>query len=210
MTVRTAARRLLLNDAGVSLIELLIVCMLLPIVLGSGYLLMESGSTMSHETDARQQATNESRNALAKLTTEFRQAVEIAEDNGAFSIAEARRCAFYSDVDHDNVPELVQYRIVGTTLMRSVAEATTVSPPFSFSAASAETTIARGVPSSWTGAVFTYYNGSNPPAAVSSADRAQASAVAIHLVNSAMVAQHTVKVDLATWVKIRSIHNSID
>ena len=218
VTMTNALTRLIRDEEGMTLVELLVVCALLPIVLGSGYLLMQTGTRMSNESDARQQATDQSRNVLAMLTTEYRQAVEVKDNGGAFAVALPRECQFYSDVEHvpaaPNVPELVRYRIVGTSLKRSVAYATSVSPQapdgFTYNAFSAETTVATGVPTSWTGPAFTYYDAADPPAVVASADSENVSAVAIHLINSAVVGQNTVQVDLSTWVKIRSIHNSID
>jgi hypothetical protein len=208
--MKGALTRLSRNDAGMTIIELIVVCTLLPVILGAGYLLLEAGNTIANQTDARQQATDQSRDVLAKLTTELRQAVEISEGDGAFAVAQPRQCEFYSDVDHDNVPELVQYRVSGTSLVRSVAHASTISPPFTYGAFSTETTVATGMPTSWTGAVFTYYDGSATPAVVPPSQMASASAVSIRLVNSATTGKNTVQVDLGTWVKVRSIHNSID
>ena len=208
--MRAILRRWAEQDAGLSLTELLVALSLTVVVMAAGWALMYTGTVLADTTDARQQATDESRNVLAALTTELRQAVEITEDAGAFASALPRSCEFYSDIDHDGLPELVRYRVVQRELRRSIAQPTTLVPPFVYGAYSSEEVMANGLPSSWTGNVFTYYDGGNPPAEKHNGSKAEISAVQINLKNSKSVGARSAQVDLSTLVKIRSIHNSID
>ena len=198
------------EDDGVSLVELMIVVGLMSVVIAGAYFLFNAANTMSDATQARQVAADEARLAMDLVSRELRQAEEISDGAGVFTAAQARDCSFYADVDRDDTPELVRYRIVGTAMLRSVAQPTLSVPPYDYAAASAETTVARGIDSSWSGAAFTYYGDADPPTVVASGHYSDISAVALHVVDKATVSRSTVSVDVSTWVKIRSVHNSVN
>ena len=198
------------SDDGVTLAELLVVMTLLVLVVSSSYLLMNTVSGWIDTVDARSRATDQARVMIDRITRELRQAVEITEGGGAFSDAQPRRCAFYSDVDHDGAPELVTYRVQSKYLYRSVAEPSKTVPPYAPYGAAVETLVMSSVDSSWNGNVFTYYDRSDPPAEVSPGHEEDVSAVSLRLVNYATVGKKTEFVDLSTWVKVRSIKNSIE
>ena len=196
------------RDEGVSLSELLVVLALIGIVVSLAYMLLNSTTRMTNRIDAGAQAAEKSRSALDKMTSELRQAVELTDGGGAFSTAGTRTCGFYVDVNHDNLPERVTYYVNGAQLLRAQASSTTSAPPWAFGAASTPTTLVTGLPSSFTGPIFTYYDSSSPPVQTTAEDCA---AVSIRVVGSSPV-QGTSKLatsDLSTWVKIRSLFNTI-
>ncbi len=196
------------SDRGVTLVELLIVVSLLSVIMVTAYLLQGSATTMSDQIEARATAYDESRTAVDRITRELRQAVEITDKGGAFSVAQPRQMEFYSDVDNDGAPELVKYDVASNGLRRRVFEPTTLVAPFTYGSTESTSSIVIKVLDGSYGNVFTYYDRLDPPGVATSSD--QASAVSLHLINSATVNGQTASVDVATWVKIRSILNSVD
>jgi len=203
--------RQLRSDEGVTLIELLTVTVLMGMVLALAYFMLDTVSTMADNLQARTTATDDTRAILDQVTRELRQGVEVSDGKGAFQRAQPRWCAFYADLDHNGVPELIEYRVIGQTLYRYSTTSTTVVPPYSYpSTPNTTKQIATSLNGGWTGNVFTYYDGSNPPGEVSSGHADQVSAVRLELINGATVNKKSVFVDLSTWVRIRSVNNTID
>ncbi len=209
MTPPTALRSLR-SDDGYTLTELLVVSVLTLIILATVFMVLQATQTMSSTIEARSVAAEESRILVDRMTREFRQAVEIDEGEGVFDEALPRRVSFYTDVDHDGVPERVTYSVRGRTVYRSEAAATTIVPPYQFGQDRDETVVIRSLKGGWNGNVFTYYTNENPPDEVRNGHPEDASAVKVWLVNSATSGRRTVYVDSSTWVKIRSVHNTID
>lgn len=196
------------SDAGVTLIELLVVVSLLSVVMATAYLLQGSASMMSDQIEARATAYDESRKAVDRITRELRQAVEITDQGGAVERAQPPHIEFYSDVNNDGAPELVEYDGQTGSLVRSVFDPTTVVPPFTFhSSASTSSVVIESLGSD---DIFTYYDRADPPHLIVPGHEEDVSAVSLHLINSATVNGSTASVDVATWVKIRSILNSVD
>lgn len=198
------------RDEGFTLSEMLVITALTSILLGASFLLLNAVTTMADEVQARTIAEDESRHLMDGLTRELRQAYEIEAGAGAFVDAQPRRCAFYSDVDRDGVPELVEYRVTGTTLYRSERSADTSLPPYTWGTPAHESIVVTSLDGGWNGNVFTYWDNSDPPGEVPSGQEERVSAVELRLVNSATVNKRTALVDLSTWVKVRAVHNTID
>lgn len=196
------------GDEGTTLTEFLVVLTLMGSVISLVYLLLNSTTGMSNRIDAGAQAAEQSRTAIDKMTKELRQAVELTDDGGVFSTAATRTCGFYADVNHDHAPERVTYYVSGTQLLRVQASATTSAPPWAFGAPSTPTTLVTSMPASFTGPIFTYYDSSYPPA---QATAATCAAVSIRVVSSFPMrgASQLATSDLSTWVKIRSVFNTI-
>lgn len=203
-------RRRFRDDAGFTLTELLVVTLLMGMVLGLVYVVMGAVSSTADSLEARTVATEENRQMMDQVTRELRQAQEIVEGEGVFLRAQPRQCAFYADVDHDGVPELIEYRVQGQTLYRSEARSQTAVPPYTFGQPGAETVVAESMSSGFTGNVFTYYDNEDPAGEVASGHPEDVSAVKLRLVTGKTVNRKTAFVDLSTWVKIRSVHNTID
>jgi prepilin-type N-terminal cleavage/methylation domain-containing protein len=215
--VRGTAATWAARDEGVTLTELVIVMSLLTVVVFAAYMLFDAVSGMTDRVEARSRAADEARLALDRITRELRQAQAIStEEPGAFAAAGMgpRDIQFYSDVDHDEAPELVRYRVVGTALKRSVAQPTNNVPPYTpFLTASAETTTASlldAALASSTGVIFSYYDGADPPQPVGSGLVQDISAVQVHLIDGARVGAITAYVDVETWVKVRAVNNEIE
>jgi len=196
------------SDRGVTLVELLVVVSLLSVVMATAYLLQGSASAMSDQIEARATAYEESRKAVDRITRELRQAVEITDKGGAVERAQPPHIEFYSDVNNDGAPELVEYDGQTGSLVRTIFDPTTVVPPFTFhSSASTSSVVIESLGSH---DIFTYYDRADPPHLIVPGHREDVSAVSLHLINSATVNGSTASVDVATWVKIRSILNSVN
>lgn len=206
---RSLTRRLT-DDAGLSMTELLVVLALLGMVLGVAYMLFGSVTGMTDRVEARTLAAEDGRRMLDRMTRELRQAREVVDGEGAFEDAQPRRCTFYCDLNHDGTPEKVRYRIVGKTLYRSEVSAASDVPPYTFGELGAEEVLIASLDGGWTGNVFTYYDNEDPAGEVPSGHPEDVSAVELKLVNSHTVGVKTAFVDLSTWVKVRSVHNTID
>lgn len=202
-------RRLRAQD-GFTLTEMLITVSLTGVVMAAAYLVLLSVGTMSDQIEARSVAAEESRLVFDRLTRDLRQSQEITDGKGVFEGAEPRLCSFYSDLDYDGVPELVKYFVQDDSVYRTIAQATTVVPPYTFGADSQRELLVTSLQDGWTGDVFEYYRSGNPPTEVSAGNSEDISAVKIQLINTATVSRKTAHVDASTWVKIRSVHNSID
>lgn len=198
------------KDDGYSLTELMVVVALLGVVLGAAYLLLGAVSTMANHLEARIVAADENRAVLDRLTREIRQAYEVVDGEGAFADATATQCSFYTDLDHDRIPEIVRYRVDGRKLYRSVAAADSVFPPYDFGEFSEETAVIESLDDSWVGSMFTYYDHEDPAEEVSSGNEEEVSAVEVQLVNSATVRDYTVVIDQTTWIKVRAFRSTID
>lgn len=202
-------RRTLASDAGFTLTELLVVTMLMGMVLGLVFMVLGAVNAMADGLEARTIATDENRMVMDRVTRELRQAQEIVEGDGVFLRAQPRQCAFYADVDHDGVPELIEYRVTGHTLYRSETSSTVAVPPYTYGSPRSDVVI-TSVNGAWSGNVFTYYDNQEPAQEVSSEHPEDVSAVELRLINAKTVNKKTAFVDLSTWVKIRSVYNTID
>ena len=198
------------SDGGVTLVELIVVLSLLGVVLNVAYALFFTTNRIGDAVEAQSQAADQTRLAVDRIARDVCGSVEATQGQGALLIAQPRQCAMYSEVDAGEPPELVTYTVCGQTLYRSVAQSVTTVPPYVFAAPTTPTALVTGLDPSWTGAVFVYYNDQSPPTQVAAGDCADISAVAIHLVNTATVGQSTVSANSSTWVKIRSVFNSLD
>ncbi len=202
--------RRLHSDEGYTLTELLVVTILMGMVLGLVYLVLGAVNSTADSLEARTIAADDNRMIMDRITRELRQAQEIVEGHGVFATAQPRQCSFYADVDHDGVPELIQYRVQGNTLYRSEARATASVPPYTYGAFGSETVVAESLSGGFTGNVFTYYDNQDPAQEANNGHTEDISAVKLRLVTGKTVNRKTAFVDLSTWVKIRSVHNTID
>ena len=206
--------RLLKNiprDEGFTLTELMISLTLMGFVLTAAYLLLNTVSLDSNLVQARSQASEENRHAMEVASTEIRQAVEAVNSYGVFdsSTLSATNCTMYTDIDRDGAPEKVSYYVQSGKLMKAMYQNGIMFPPYNFS-----TTVAAGYPktvcSHVTNAdVFTYVDGQSPPQVVPASRSQDISAVTVHIVDTATVSGAVGTSDITTWVKIRSVHNTV-
>jgi prepilin-type N-terminal cleavage/methylation domain-containing protein len=198
------------SDEGMTLIELLVAMTLLMLVLSTAYMAAQASNKAANAMDARQQASEQNRTTMERLTREMRQAVESADGSGVFKTAGGRACEFYSDVTRDNVPDLVSYRVSGGQLLRKVTRSTTSVPPYSFTIADPEVPVVLTIDPAFTGDIFTYWDNQYPAVQVTGTNLADISAVNIRIVAKATEGLESAVIDLSTWVKVRSVHNTID
>jgi prepilin-type N-terminal cleavage/methylation domain-containing protein len=199
------------SEEGFTLTELMISITLMGVVLSAAYLLLNTVSLDSNLVQARSQAAEENRHAMEVISTEIRQAVEAVSSYGAFdsSTLSATYCTIYSDIDRDGVPEKVSYYVQNGKLMKTAYQHGIAFSPYNFSAtqmAGYPKVVVSGVTNA---DVFTYFDGQSPPQVVPASRSQDISAVTIHIVDTATVSGSVGTSDITTWVKIRSVHNSV-
>lgn len=194
------------DDGGFSLVELLIVCVILPFVLSAAYLVFVTLSGNYSSIAAQSEATSEAQRALDVLVRELRQGREITRGGGAVETAQTGRCSFYADIDRDNVPERITYYVDGTDLYRMVGLAQNPVYPYNFVDGVAERVVNLTTSS---GVVFTYYEQGSPNTPSTNPAASQISAVGVHLSASRPSQNGQVSVNFTTKVKIRSMFNSL-
>lgn len=149
---------------GFTIIEVMVTISVVSIifVLAANFILdsMKSQRYLSEQNDA----IVESRKAVAKMTSELREA--ISADTGAYPLAELddQEIIFYSDVDKDTYTERVRYFLDGTQLKRGMTEPTTDAVTLAISydtTAESVTTLAYYVEND-TDPLFYYYNEDYP------------------------------------------------
>lgn len=148
--------RLLKDDAGLSLTELLVVSVLMSVIIATAYMLLGAAQNMTDMSVAQSIASDEAQHAVDTMTMEIRQAQENEESKGAFKLAEANQVQFFLDGDRDGRPELVTYYVSGTSLVRTVAQPTNASTPFTFGTASAPVVVIKKL-SNFAGPIFCYH-----------------------------------------------------
>lgn len=199
------------GDLGFTLSELLFALAILGVVLAAGWTLLNAASDMSDHVQARAQATEETRTAMDRVTTELRQASELPgmEGTGVFSEIGTGVAGFYADADHDDRLERVVYRRIGSRLTRTVTEATIVDGVYVFGAEPAGRDIISGIPADWSAPIFTFW-AKDTGVQLSSSQSSLVSAVGVHLRHRARSGRRTADADNETWIKIRSVHNAVD
>jgi prepilin-type N-terminal cleavage/methylation domain-containing protein len=198
---RTRRMRTTGGEGGFSLLELLIVCAIMPIVLGAAYLVFTTMSGNYSSVAAQSEATSEAQRALDILVREIRQAQRIETGGGAVQVAQPTRCVFYADMDRDGVPERITYYVDGTDLFRAVAESSGPPTPSSYTDGPAQRVVNLTTTSQ---VVFTYYVANDPDHAAVDPVAAQVSAVGVRLSASRPAQNGQVAVDFTTRVKIRA------
>lgn len=203
-------KHLMHNEEGTTLTELMVVTMLMGMVLSLVWMMMGAVTKMADGMQARTIATDDGRQAMDRMTRELREAMEVSEGAGVFTVMSARQCTFYADITHDGIPERITYRVTGSSLIRSELAATNGAPPYTFSTTPTTEIVMSTVDSTWAGALFTYYDNADPPSVVTSPNFGNVSAVALNLVNSVSVGKSSYSVTQQTWIKIRSVQNTIN
>ncbi len=118
------------DDSGMTLTELLVVTVLISVIIAASYFMFTAAQSMNDIAMARSSATDDAQSAIDKMTREFRQTqVDRTPDEnpvgGVFKLANANEAIFMSDLNDDQVPELVRYYVEGGSLKRTVAPAPT-------------------------------------------------------------------------------------
>ncbi len=203
----TVTKLILNREDGMTLTELTVALALTGVVLATAYLLLATGSRIVDSLQARDAAVSEGRIAMDRLTREIRQAYEASDGTGAFAVNQPRCCSFYVDLNHDRLPERLTYYVQGNQLLRTMATPTTIVPPYSFGAESSPVVIVSNLSSGWSGSMFTYYNDTS--SVVASTSPATVSAVDMRIVNQSTVGKSVASSDLSTWIRVRTVHNSI-
>jgi len=201
-------KRMARGEGGFTLTELMISLALTGFVVTTAYLLLNTVMGNSNIISARSQAAEENRHAMEIAATEIRQAVEEFSGNGIFKTMGASDASFTSDIDRDGAPELIRYYVSGGVLYKDLHQNTRAFAPFNFATASVTgypKVVCRHVTNT---DIFTYLDQSFPtPLVVTGAP--DVAAVTIHIVDTVTVSGAVGTSDITTWVKIRSVHNTI-
>jgi len=149
-----------------SLTELLVVSVLMSVIIATAYMLFGAAQTIGDSASARAIAADDAQTAIDKIGKELRQAIDNSSTQdetkgGAFTIAEANRVQFCSDVTGDGKPEQVTYYVAGGDLVRTVAPPTNSEALWTFGVAGAPTIEVENVDTS-TGSLFCYHSNTVP------------------------------------------------
>jgi prepilin-type N-terminal cleavage/methylation domain-containing protein len=194
------------SDGGFSLIEMVIVCAILPVVLGAAYLVFTTLSGNYSSISAQSEATSEAQRAMDTMVREMRQAQEIQDGGGAVATATPTYCSFYADLDRDGVPERITYYVNGTDLYRAEATATSPVYPYGYTDGPAQRVVNLTTMSA---VVFTYFDKDDPLNPMANPVPATVCAIGIDLSASRPAQNGQVSVDFTTRVKIRALFNSL-
>lgn len=204
--------RKLKEERGVSLIEYVISSALLLVVLGAAYTFYESMVSSSNYVNSASQANDDARQAMDRMTRAIRQAQELSDGGGALYDAQPRRIGMYFDIDKDGTPEKVAFWVQGQTIYWSTQEPDAGTDPPTYLHTTAEThTLIKSLKGGWNGNVFNYYGVGDPPPAVQAGHPENAAAVQIELQTQGerKGAAPAASTHLDTWVRIRSVFNSL-
>jgi len=194
------------HDGGFSLVELVMVCAILPIVLSAAYLVFITLSGNYSSISAQSEATSEAQRAMDIMVREMRQAQEVTTNGGALAVAQPGRCSFYVDLDRDGIPERVTYYVDGTDLYRTVGEAANAVYPYGHVDGTAQRVVNLTTTSV---VVFTYFENGSPDTVASNPVPANVCSIGIRLSASRPAQNGQVAVDFTTRVKIRALFNSL-
>jgi type II secretory pathway pseudopilin PulG len=157
------------DDAGTSLVEVLVATLVLGLALALSGGVLLSGLARTDELGDRVQAQADARVALDMMRTELRQAYTGTTATAPVAALTTTTITFYSP-DRSTPFRLrkVSYRLSGEVLERSVAlSTTTTGPPWTFGVASAWRPVLRDV----TGLAFTARDAAGNPTADPAAAR---------------------------------------
>jgi len=162
--------KLLRDETGLTISELLVVVALMSLLLGVVYFVMNAAGAMADGSIARAAASDESQMFVDRVGRELRQAQDpLAHTQltpvGAFAEIGARRCVVYTDVSGDNRPEKVTYYESNGGMYRTVAVCTDAPMAATgythFASPGDPTKLVTELDPAWAGAVFTYYDSTN-------------------------------------------------
>jgi type II secretory pathway pseudopilin PulG len=191
----------------------MIVIVLMTIVIFAAYLLSEAVQIMSAETEARAAASDQTRLAMDRITRELRQTQEVVEEAGGFDANLPTDMRFFADIDGDDGPERIRYRVPtgGSVLLRTVEQPSSNIPPYVTTAnpwgtPSADQTMCSKIDAS--APLFKYYDRSDAVVAAGTYDTI--SAVQIRLRNAATVRGRTAYVLMESWLTLRAVNSAVD
>ncbi len=197
------------DDRGFTIVEMTVVLSLIGVSLAVSWMLMQAAANIADQAQATSVASDEGRQALDRITRDLRQAQEATESMGAVGVIQPRQMTVYVDDGHDGRLDRVTYFVSGNSLMRKETSATTTFPPYTFrTPESSPATLVANLQPTWTGPIFEYWQNTEPPVAATYPD--QVSSVSVQLLITAACGRKTVVVNSQTWVKIRSVLNSIN
>jgi type II secretory pathway component PulJ len=216
--------RLLRNDIGLSLAELVIASSLVAVVVTTSYLLLNSFTSMSDSLQAKVAASDSAQLAVDAVTRDLRQAQQNDTDtaNGAFSVAQPTYAQFFVDTNHDSKPERVTYYISGNTLFKVVAYPIGTAAPYGFGSTGTPTPVLKSLSPNTT--AFVYYSSTVDTATVGTDGYAfqtvstsdplnyatKISLVRISLANWVTVGSRTETVTTTELVRIRAVNSRVD
>jgi len=222
--------KLLRDDSGLTLTELLVVCTLMSVILAAMFALSGAAQAITNISSARTQAATEAQIAVEQFSRDVRQAQEnpdpapgATQDKGAFTVSTGTKLQFYADVDHNRKPDLVTWEVVGTELRRSVTPPTNSNYQFVYGTPAAARRMVKKVNTA--ADTFCYHTNTVDTAAtcdngeqhgftiVTTADplntQPKICLVGINIVNEAASGDQTVTVHTSVLAKVRSIANEV-
>jgi len=225
-------KRRFLDDAGLTVTELLVVVTLMGFILAAAWAVVNVSNVISNKTTAKTVAANEAQVFLDRVGLELRCAAGQFDIVGAYNMPdtytsaypETSACAersplvanwssngraltFYTDLNQDGRPERVKYYVSGSSLLRVQASAVATNPlPCTFGADSTPRVVIQTIDPAWSGRIFTPLTGDNiPPTPVSDSSKpGLATAVTVQIRNRQSWGDQQVIYDASTTARIRN------
>ncbi len=201
------------SEAGISLTELLVGAAMSFIVMAGALTLYSSLASNLDYTQRQGEAMAETRGAVDHIARHIRQADLPSDSIPPVITAQPRQMAFYEDVDRDGALEQVRYFVQGRVINYGVTEPDAgSSPPTYTQNAERVTPVLTSLKGGWTANVFTYYSNDDPPQTLQPSETARVAAVQVQLVGAGGRGNNpdAAQTSITTWVKIRSVFNSLD
>lgn len=114
------------DSRGMTMIELVVAVALLTVVLFSAYFFLDFTLHSMKDTEAQFEAGTDARVAVLKMEKEIRSARDVtirgAGHTGVEVLDSGMTMNIYTDIDDDDIQEMVQYKLVSNSLKRGDCE----------------------------------------------------------------------------------------
>lgn len=165
---------------GMSLLEVLVVIA----ITGVAGIALNSTIVSFYRNNAylleETQALNNARQGVGDAVRTFRECNYGEDGSYPISSAATSTITFYSDIDNDKAVEKVVYRLIGTTLFKTITNAVG-SPPSYTGQPISTSTIAQYVRNSSTTPLFRYYDSSGMQLSTTTTDISKVASISVQL-----------------------------
>lgn len=205
-------KRLLRNESGFTLAEVLVVSTLLFVILAAAWMAFAAVNANVDSLSVQTTLSNDTDHVAEVATRELRQAQEVQTGEGVFTAASGNDVTFYSQVNSGNVPQRVRYYRQGNTLYKTVEEPSIAVYPYNFG--NGQTRAVIDSLAETTTPIFSFYTNSVPPAWIETPDASNLNKLSLVGVSitaaHAKAASQTITHTARSKVKIRCMFDSLN